>query len=162
MRRTLEQRRTGAEDEQVRAAAWRVQYTLATRSFSGDPDSVIGATVEHSVPIEAALTHLLNVLGPNHPLTFAAFEAKCACVDVCLLHENWAAYCAEQAQPGADDETLAMDREFPSPARVRDWPRYKTARSRTRALAEQLVALEPQLASITGRDLSAHRWHGAA
>ncbi|MEU6349670.1 hypothetical protein ABZ896_10120 [Streptomyces sp. NPDC047072] len=158
----MKRRSTEAHDEQVHAAAWRLQFTLATRTPSGDPDSVIGATVEHSVPIEEALTGLLNILGPSHPLTSTVVQAKCACADVSVLHESWVAYCAEQARSGTDDETLAMDREFSSPGRVRDWPRYKTARRRTRTLTEQLAALEPQLVSITGRDLAAHRQHGAA
>lgn len=72
------------------------------------------------------------------------------------------AYCAEQTRPGTDDTALSMDREFPQPAYARDWPRYKTARHCTRELAEQLTALEPQLASVTGRDLSTHRLHDAA
>jgi hypothetical protein len=83
-------------------------------------------------------------------------------VDVSLLHEDWAAYCAEQARPDADGTVLALDREFPSPARVRTWECYETALRRTGVLTEQLAALEPQLAAVTGRDLSAHLQLGAA
>ncbi|MFJ8752123.1 hypothetical protein ACIREO_22745 [Streptomyces sp. NPDC102441] len=138
-------------------AAWRVQLTLATRTPSAganEADRIVGATVEHSVHIEEALTALLNVLGPNHALTRPAFEASRACRDVSLLHESWAAYCAEQARPGADDTVLAMDREFPVPARVRAWARYETARERAGVLAERLAVLGPQLAAVTGRDFS--------
>ncbi len=153
-------------EEQVRAAAWRVHLTLATRTTcsagSAEPDSVVGATVEHSIHIEEALSGLLNVLGPNHPLTVLIFEANRACVDVCLLHESWATYCAEQAPPDASETVLALDREFPDPARVRAWNRYSTARHRTDALAERLAALEPHLAAVTGRDLSDRLLPGAA
>lgn len=161
MRWTVKRRKTKAHEEQVRAAAWRVQMTLSTRTpifasvDADEADSAVGATVEHSVPIERALTALLNVLGPNHPLTLPAFEASRACLDVSLLHESWAAHCAEQARPGADDLVLAMDREFPHPARVRAWTHYETARRRVGVLVEQLGGLEPRLAAVTGRDLSA-------
>ncbi|MER7688237.1 hypothetical protein [Streptomyces sp. NPDC097610] len=158
MRWTVKRRRTRMYEEQVRAAAWRVQLTLATRTpssvGSNEADSSVGATVEHSVHIDQALTALLNVLGPNHALTRPAFEASRACLDVSTLHESWAAYCTEQARPGADDTVLAMDREFPDPARVRAWARYETARQRAGVLVEQLAALGPQLAAVTGRDPS--------
>ncbi|WP_329155891.1 hypothetical protein OIU91_41520 (plasmid) [Streptomyces sp. NBC_01456] len=157
MRWIVKRRGTRMYEEQVCAAAWRVQLTLATRTPSkagADKDSAIGATVEHSVHIEKVLTALLNVLGPNHRLTFPAFEVSRACLDVSLLHESWTTYCAEQARPGADDTVLAMDREFPDPARVRAWAGYETARQRAGVLAERLAALGPQLAAVTGRDLS--------
>lgn len=166
MRWSIKMRRTRARAEQVRTAVWNAQLMLATRtpswSTAAEPDSVIGATVEHSVRIDEALTRLLTVLGPNHALTLPVFEASRACVNVSLLHESWAAHCAETARPGADDTVLAMDREYPDPARVRAWNRYETARPRVSTLAEQLAALKPQLAAITGHDLSARRLPAAA
>ncbi|MQS17385.1 hypothetical protein F7Q99_35690 [Streptomyces kaniharaensis] len=158
MRWTVKQRRTRVREEQIRTAVWRAQLMLATRtpssSTAAEPDSVVGATVEHSGHIETALTRLLNVLGPNHALTSPVFEANLACADVSLLHESWAAHCAERARPDADDTVLALDREFPDPAHVRAWVRYEAARQRAGVLAERLAALEPQLAAVTGRDLS--------
>lgn len=166
MRWIVKRRRTRAREEEVRAAVWNAQLMLATRtparSTATEPDSVVGATVEHSVHIDEALTRLLDVLGPNHALTLPVFEASRACADVSLLHESWAAHCAERARPGADDIVVALDREFPDPARVRAWPRYETARPRVGVLAEQLAALELQLAALTGHDLSARRLPAAA
>lgn len=159
MRWTVKRRRTRVHEEQILTAVWRAQLMLATRtpssSTAAELDSVVGATVEHSVHIEAALTRLLNVLGPNHALTLPVFEASVACAAVSLLHESWAAHCAERARPGADDTVLALDREFPDPAHVRAWGRYETARQRAGVLAERLAALEPHLAAVTGRDFSA-------
>jgi hypothetical protein len=161
MRWNVKRRSTRAREERIRNAVWQAQLVLATRSparsTAAEPDSVVGATVEHSVHVEAALTTLLNVLGPNHPLTLPTFEANLACAEVALLHESWAAHCAETARPGADDTVLALDREFPDPDRVRAWTRYETARQRTAALAERLAALEPQLTTVTGHDLCARR-----
>ncbi|MFD8259576.1 hypothetical protein ACFV19_11640 [Streptomyces griseoluteus] len=56
-------------EEQVRAAAWRVQLTLPTRTpcsiGADEADSSAGTTVEPSVHIDQVLTALLNVLGPS-------------------------------------------------------------------------------------------------
>ncbi|MFD3662822.1 hypothetical protein ACFWVF_19865 [Streptomyces sp. NPDC058659] len=166
MRWTVKGRRTRMYEEQVCAAVWRVQLTLATRAPSSvgadEADSSVGATVEHSIHIEKALTALLNVLGPTHALTLPTFEASRACLDVSLLHESWAAYCAEQARPGVDDTVLAMNREFPNPSAVRAWARYETARQRGAVLADRLAALQPQLETVTGRDLSGRLLTAAA
>jgi len=151
--------RERAHEEQVRAAVWRAQMVLAGRAIYSpdlvDADSIIGAAVEHSPHIEEALSELLTVLGANHPLTHPTLEATRASADVSLLHASWAAYCAEQARPGADETVLSMDREFPLPARVRAWTDYSAAQHRTGVLAERLAALKPQLAAVTKHDASA-------
>ncbi|WP_414169128.1 hypothetical protein ACMATS_24995 [Streptoverticillium reticulum] len=119
-----------------------------------DPDSVVGASVEHSVHVDQALTNLLTALGPNHPLTLLVFEASRASHALTLLRESWVAYCGEQAAPSADDTVLALDREFPAPERVRAWSSYDTARRRVQLLREHLVPLQDELAAFTGHVLT--------
>lgn len=76
-------------------------------------------------------------------------------MDVSLLYERWAAYCAGLARAGADVTVLAMDREFPDPARVRAWTRCEMAPQRSGTLIEQLASPCPQLVAVIGWDLSA-------
>ncbi|MFE0055373.1 hypothetical protein [Streptomyces sp. NPDC059003] len=154
-------RRTGAQDSDAQAAAWQAQLTLALRAPSCahgtdcDPNSIVGASVEHSVDVDQALTDLLTALGPNHPLTVPVFEASRASFELTLLREPWLVYCAEQAAPGTDDTALALDREFPAPERVRAWASYDTARRRVERLRERTVPLQDELAAFTGHVLTA-------
>lgn len=153
--------RTGTRYTQAHAVAWQAQLTLARRAPScahsvdyDDPDSVVGASVEHSTHVDRALSDLLTALGPNHPLTLPVFEASRASYELSLLRERWVAYCDGQARPGTDETALALDREFPAPERVRAWPSYDTARRRTERLNENLVQLQAELAAFTGHDIT--------
>ncbi|GGU55680.1 hypothetical protein GCM10010211_20570 [Streptomyces albospinus] len=154
--------RTGARDSDAQAAAWQAQLTLALRAPAcahgahyDDPDSLVGASVEHSVHVDRALTNLLTALGPNHPLTLPVFDASRASHELTLLREPWLAHCAEHALPTTDDTVRALDREFPAPERVRAWASYDTARRRTEHLLGHLVPLQDKLAAFTGHSLTA-------
>ncbi|MFD7013976.1 hypothetical protein [Streptomyces sp. NPDC059928] len=162
MSRIGSDRQTGDWDSDAQAAAWQTQLTLALRApycqhgaDYGDPDSIVGASVEHSIHVDQALTDLLTAVGPNHPLTLPAFEASRASYELSLLWESWAAYCAEQAPTGTDERALALDREFPEPARVRAWASYDTARRRTERLSGHLVQLQDALAAFAGHPFAA-------
>ncbi|WP_143659535.1 hypothetical protein [Streptomyces sp. MP131-18] len=119
-----------------------------------DEDRVIGASVEHSIHVDRALSDLLTALEPNHPLAFPVFEARSAVLELSLLREHWVTYCGERARPDADETGLGLDREFPAPARVRAWPLYNTARRRTERLNAHLVRLQAELADFTGHDIT--------
>jgi hypothetical protein len=129
---------------------------VCANAVDGDDelDRVIGASVEHSIHVDRALSSLLTAIDPNHPLVLQVLEARSAALELSLLRERWVAYCGERAQPSADEINLALNREFPDPARVRAWPLYDTARSRTERLNEHLVRLQAELADFAGYDIT--------
>ncbi|MER6086814.1 hypothetical protein [Streptomyces bluensis] len=149
----------------VRTAAWHAQVCLALYApFSmtantGDqtwhPDTVVGASVEHSEHVGELLESLVLDLASDNDLTALALQAAQPTIGLAHLRPNWVAYCDQRALPQDDDQWRAMAREWPSPETVNQWPHCERARSLTQDLTQRLAELHTALVAACGSDITA-------